>query len=346
MNTYLQEQLDVVLPVGFNTRGARLDDVEPAVKLFNAWSRSALQRDEFTDPDDIRNEWVSPGFDLAEDIRLVFAPNGEMVGYIEVWTTARLPVHPWIWGRVHPNYEDLGIGTWLLQWAERRALQALPNIPEDLRFAPRVGIYRQADRSRELFEDMGYRYIRSSYRMLIEMEGPAPEPVWSEGITFRTYNPEMDAEAVYRAFVESFRDHFGFVEEPFEQGFKRFRHFQLDSEDFDPTLLFLAMDGDQIAGINICQDHVHDDPEVGWVSILGVRRPWRKRGIGLALLRHSFNEFYRRGKRKVGLGVDAQNLTGALRLYENAGMHVHQVFDLYEKELRAGTEISVESLAQ
>ena len=75
-----------------------------------------------------------------------------------------------------------------------------------------------------------------------------------------------------------------------------------------------------------------------------MRRQWRKRGIGLAL-QHSFNEFYRRGKRKVGLGVDAQNLTGALRLYENAGMHVHIASDLYEKELRAGTEITVQSLS-
>lgn len=346
MNTHLQEQLEAVLPADFTARGACLEDVEPAIKLYNAWSRSILQRDEFTDPSDICNEWVSPGFDPAEDIRLVFAPNGEMVGYIEVWTTAKPPVHPWIWGRVHPDYERLGIGTWMLQWAEQRALQALPNIPEGLRFAPRVGTYRQAEPPRKLFEELGYHYIRSGYRMLIEMEGPVPEPVWSEGITLRTYNPETDAEAVYRAFVESFRDHFGFVEEPFEPGFKRFRHFQLDNQGFDPTLLFLAIDvsSAEIAGINICQSHVYDDPDVGWVSILGVRRPWRKRGIGLALLRHSFNEFYRRGKRKVGLGVDAQNLTGALRLYENAGMHVHQVFDQYEKELREGTEISVQSL--
>lgn len=63
-------------------------------------------------------------------------------------------------------------------------------------------------------------------------------------------------------------------------------------------------------------------------------------------MRHFFNEFYRRGKRKVGLGVDAQNLTCALRLYENAGMHVHRAFDRYEKELRAGREISVQSLQQ
>jgi mycothiol synthase len=348
MNTHLQEQLEAVLPEGFTARGACLEDVEPAIKLFNSWSQSVLRRDEFIDPSDIRNEWVSPGFDPAEDIRLVFAPNREMVGYIEAWTNAHPPVHPWIWVRVHPDYECLNIGAWLIEWAEQRALQVLPTISEGLRFAPHIGTYRQADQFKTLIEELGYRYIRSSYRMMIEMDEPAPEPVWSEGITLRTFDPQTDAEAVYRAFVESFRDHFGFVEEPFEQGFKRFRHFQLESEDFDPTLQFLAIDrlSGEIAGFNICQAHVYDDPQVGWVGILGVRRPWRKRGIGLALLRHSFNEFYRRGTRKVGLGVDAQNLTGALRLYENAGMHVHYVFDIYEKELRAGTEISVQSLSQ
>lgn len=347
MKTYLQEKLQVSLPDGFTVRGAQIEDVEPALKLFNSWSQSVIQQDEITDAHALRNEWVSPGFNPAEDTCLVFAPNGEIAGYIEVWTTPKPPVHPWIWGRVHPNHEGRGIGTWLLQWGEERAWQAIKEVPEDLRFAPRVGIYRKAEKSKKLFEDMGYGYLRSSYQMRIEMDGPVPEPVWPEGITLRTYNPETDAEAVYRAVIDSFRDHFGFVEEPFEEGFKRFKHF-IEYEGFDPTLLFLAMDGRsaEIAGINLCRPHSYEDPEVGWVGTLGVRRPWRKRGLGLALLRHSFNEFYRRGKRKVGLGVDAENLTGALRLYENAGMHVHQAFDLYEKELRAGTEISVQSLSQ
>ena len=112
-----------------------------------------------------------------------------MVGYIEVWTTAKPPVHPWIWGRVHPDYEGLGIGTWLLGWGQERAVQALKNVPDNLRFAPRVGIYDKAGKSKKLFEDMGYGYIRSSYRMLIDMDELVPEPVWPEGITLRTYNP-------------------------------------------------------------------------------------------------------------------------------------------------------------
>jgi mycothiol synthase len=348
MITQLQKENVLALPEGFTARGARLEDVEPALELFNTWSQSVIHEDEITDAQAIRNEWVSPGFDPAEDIRLVFAPNGQMVGYIEVWTTVKPPVHPWLWARVYPKYEDLSIGAWLLQWGEEHALRALSEVPEHLRFAPRISTFRQAEKSKKLFEDMGFSYIRSSYHMRTEMDTPVPDPVWPAGITLRTFNPETDAEAVYRADTESFRDHFGFVEIPFEQGFERFKHFHINDEEFDPTLWFVAMDdpSGEIAGVNLCRAHSYDDPDQGWVGSLAVRRPWRKRGIGLALLRHSFNEFYRRGKRKVGLGVDAQNLTGALRLYENAGMHVHLAFDLYEKELRPGTEISVQSLQQ
>jgi mycothiol synthase len=346
MNALNQKESIVELPEGFTARGAYLDDVEPALVLFNRWSRSVIGRDEIIVPDAIRNEWVSPGFDPAEDIRLVFAPNGQMVGYTEVWTTSKPPVHPCMWGRVDPDYEDLGIGTWLLNWAEQRALRELPTISAELRFAPRLGTYREAEKPKKLFEDTGYRYIRSSYQMLIEMDSPVPEANFPEGIFVRTYNLETDAEAAYRAQTDSFRDHFGFVEQPFEEGLKHFRHFW-EQEGFDPSLLFLAIDGTSggIAGISLCPPHAIEDPELGWVGTLGVLRPWRKRGIGLALLRHSFNEFYRRGKRKVGLGVDAQNLTGALRLYESAGMHVQQTFELYEKELRPGVEISTQTLS-
>ncbi len=344
MKANLQEQLEVSLPDGFTVRGAMLGDVDDALKLFNRWSRSVIHEDEITDAAAIRTEWVSPNFNPAEDIRLIFTPDGEMVGYVEVWTTVKPPVHPWMWGRVDPRYEGLGLGTYLLTWAEGRAMKALNEIPSNLRFAPRVGTYRQADRVKELFLNLGYQHIRSSYQMRINMDTPPAEPQWAPGITLRTYNPETDLEAVYRAVDESFRDHFGHVDAPYEEGLKRFQHFMTGYDGFDPTLWFLAMDGEEIAGISLCRDRAFDNPEVGWVSTLGVRRPWRKRGIGLALLRHSFCELYRRGKRMAGLGVDAQNLTGALRLYENAGMHAHQVFDQFEKEFRPGEEISVQSL--
>ena len=155
MNTRL-EISKVELPKGFTTRGANINDVEPAMKLFNTWSQSVIQQDDIIDAGAIRNEWASPGFDPARDIRLVFSPDEEMVGYIEVWTTAKPPVHPWIWGRVHPGFGGLGIGTWLLQWAEERACKVLDELPADVRFAPRVGIYRPAKESKKLFEDLEF----------------------------------------------------------------------------------------------------------------------------------------------------------------------------------------------
>ena len=346
MKAYPQEQIEVKLPDGFTERGATLNDLGEAIKLMNIWSQHVLGEDEILDADELISEMKIPGFEPEDDLRVVFSPNGEMVGYVEVWTTSKPPVHPWIWGRVHPEYEGLGIGTWLMKWAEKRSLRVLDDLAQDLRLAPRTGIHSVATGSMQLFEDLGYKRMRSSYRMKIEMDAPVPEPEWPEGITLKPYDPETDAEAVYLADTEAFRDHFGFVEQPFESGFKDFMHNMTQFEGFDPSLWFLVMDGDEIAGISLCRPRAYDDLELGFVATLAVRRPWRKRGLGLALLRHSFNEFYRRGNRKVGLGVDAENLTGALRLYEKAGMHVHRQYNLYEKELRAGKEISVQSLTE
>lgn len=343
MNATL-ERPKVELPKSFTARDAGLNDVDAVAKLFNVWSQAVIHQNEFADSAPLRSEWQTPGFNPATDICLVFSPEGTLVGYIEVWTLAKPPVHPWMWGRVHPEFGDLGIGTWLLQWAEERASKVLDILPADLRFAPRTGVYNVALNSKKLFEDRGFTRIRSSYEMRIDMKEAPPTPLWAEGITLRTANAETDARAIYQVDRDSFRDHFGYIEEPFEEGFKRFSHFMF-GEGSDPSLWFLAMDGNEIAGISLCRPSSYDDPDLGWVNILGVRREWRKRGIGLALLQHSFGEFYRRGKRKVGLGVDAENLTGALKLYERAGMQVHLAFDLFEKTIRSGREISVESLS-
>ena len=101
---------------------------------------------------------------------------------------------------------------------------------------------------------------------------------------------------------------------------------------FDPGLWLLAVDGGEVAGAAVCEER----PEAGWVGELAVRRPWRRRGLGLALLRRAFVEFYRRGRRKVALAVDSQSLTGATRLYERAGMRVERLYSVYRKELRPG----------
>jgi ribosomal protein S18 acetylase RimI-like enzyme len=96
----------------------------------------------------------------------------------------------------------------------------------------------------------------------------------------------------------------------------------------------IAWDGDQIAGFS--QNRYRKG--IGWIGTIGVRRPWLKMGLGLALLQHSFGEFYKRGMMTIGLGVDAENPTGATRLYQKAGMYTAAEYIFYEKELRVGRD--------
>jgi len=117
--------------------------------------------------------------------------------------------------------------------------------------------------------------------------------------------------------------------------FEEWSHRKFGKSDFDPTLWMIAWDGDQIAGYSQNRFRMG----IGWIGTLGVRRPWRKMGLGLALLQYSFGEFYKRGTTTIGLGVDASNPTGATRLYQRAGMYVASEFATYEKELRAGRSL-------
>jgi ribosomal protein S18 acetylase RimI-like enzyme len=333
------------LPTNYITRGATMDDIPAALELMNDYDEHYLGYRGLTE-NDLETEWTTPKFDPQTDIRLVFNPAGELVGYIEVWTTSDPPAHPWVWGRVHPDYEGRGIGRYLMNWAEERARQAINRCPADVRVAYRTGTVTTIEAPKLLFESFGMQLIRHSFRMKIDFQETPPEPVWAAGIRVRSVtDPDADIETIVRVDVESFRDHFGFIEQPFEDELAWFSNWLENSEQLaDPSLWYLAMDNGRAVGLALCALYDTEDRQFGHVNSLGVLRSHRRRGIGQALLLHAFGEYYRRGYKGVSLGVDAQNLTGALRLYKKVGMQVHRQFDLYEKELRPGREISVKNL--
>jgi mycothiol synthase len=317
--------------------------VEATVAMSNACSKHLTGVESFTVAG-LDREWRIPGFNLETDARLVVAPDGLVVAYYEVWDPDDPHTLIFLGGRVHPEHTGRGIGTFLLSWAEERAHQSVPKAPPGARVALRAYILSIDEPAQELFRDLGFALIRHSWRMVINLNGSPPVTEWPAGITLRNMVVGQDERAVFQAVTDSFKDHWGFVERPFDEEFARWKHWVEGDEDFDPSLFFLAMDGDEVAGVSLCHSKVNDDPEMGWVGTLGVRRPWRRRGLGLALLLRSFQEFHRRGKCRVGLGVDAQSLTGATGLYLKAGMHPDPArqYSLYEKELRPGIDMSTQ----
>lgn len=327
----------------FIIRPATVDDAEAACDMFNAHDMAVLGTAR-SRPDEVRREWEAPHFDPSEDTLLVATPEGQVVGLVEVWNTTQPHVRNWVWARVHPQFAGLGIGTQLMTWAEARARQHIPKAPAHARIVMGAECHESQDDAKTLFEDQGLSLVRHFFTMLIEMDEQPPAPVLPDGLTIRTFVPNQDELATFRAKEESFKDHWGHVDRPEEEGLKYWHRWINDDPEWDPSVWFLAMDGDEIAGVSLCVNQTNEDPDMAYVAILGVRRPWRRRGLGKALLNHSFGEFYRRGKKRVSLDVDASSLTGATRLYEGAGMHVYRRWDYYEKILRSGEDISTQSL--
>ena len=292
----------------------------------------------------LTNEYQGPGFDPEKNLHLVLNQKNKLVAYIEFWDDEDPPVHPFFRFSVDPDFENQGLENYLLEWGEKNALQVLDRVDPELRIAMWSVSFHNVESSRKAMEAAGMKQIRHSFRMRIEMDDPPPEPIWPEGVILKPYDPEKDAFAVYQVDDEVFQDHFGYVKELEEEAYGKFLHYMTGSDAYDPTLWFLAMDEEEIAGICLCRKYGDEGQDTGHISVLGVRRPWRRKGIALALLQHALGEFYRRGKSKVDLGVDADSLTGATDLYLKAGMYVLRQNDLYEKELRPGKDVSVTSL--
>jgi mycothiol synthase len=173
----------------------------------------------------------------------------------------------------------------------------------------------------------GFELVRHSFQMTRPLDEIDP-PVWPNGIRVATFEAGQVA-AVHAAAQEAFADHWEHRDTPLEE----WRKWHIEDPRFDPSFWFVAWDGDEIAGVSLCRVHSSGDPQHGFVSTLGVRRPWRRQGLGTALLLHSFADMKRRGMTKASLGVDAENTTGAVRLYERAGMTVDQRYDVYRKAL-------------
>lgn len=320
-----------------------MDDVQAVVDLMNALTMTVIgENDESLD--ELRSSWGMPDANLETNKRLIFTPDGRLIGYGDVETDN--PLLPFIDLYVHPDFENSGASENLVTWAEEISRQVIPRAQEGARVAMRAAMYAQDRWYKGLLESVGMQSIRHHWRMEIEMnEDPTPVE-WPEGIQVRSFKLGEDMRPILHAVRDIWRDHWGYVEEPFEEHYAAWSQRWLGYGDFDPSLWFLAYKDKEIVGTSLCRVREVDGvAPMGWVSTLGVRREHRRNGLGMALLKHSFNAFYARGYKRVGLGVDASSLTGATRLYQKAGMQVVQQIDMYEKELRPGVDLTTQSVS-
>jgi len=332
-----RQQVDSII------RPATQEDLTGVCEVINAYSLAI-----HSIPNDAKRNveltWNQPGFILENDTRVATESDGRIIAYGEVEDTEAPHVRVGSWSRVHPEYWDCGLEAELLAWIEERAAEAIAKAPVHARVTVSHGVADEDAALLALFQQRGYETIRHFWKMVIDLDSDIPVAQWPEGITLRTLVLDEDLEAMVRAFRDSFRDHWGHIDMPFEEELKQWDHWIRNDPEFDETLTFLAMAGDEIVALAPCDPRDSEDSAMGHVAVLGVTRAWRRQGIALALLHHAFGEFKKRGQQRVSLGVDSASLTGAVRLYESAGMRMSRQISFFEKELRAGKDLSLQTL--
>jgi mycothiol synthase len=262
---------------------------------------------------DLRAEWHTTN--LAEHTWAVLEDD-RIVGYGLISDRGEL------WradGYVHPGAFGRGLGAQLasLLEAEVRA-----------RGAKRVqNTVLEADTSaRFLMTALGYREVRRFREMRTELSAAPAAPLWPDGLRAVPFDPPADARAFHAAQEEAFSDHWEFLSRTFEMWSRA----HLETPEFDASLWSVVWDGKEVVAGAICRFEAYGG---GWIDVLFTRAPWRRRGVGEALVAAAFAKLWERGQPSIGLGVDSQSETGAFRLYERMGMKPAWAGVTYEKAL-------------
>jgi mycothiol synthase len=287
-------------------RELRESDVDAVLDVYRrAWGDARP-----IDSNDLRSWLRNPELDPAT-LR-VLEVDGEIAGYGDV-TVADGVVALEV---AAPNHWDT-----FLSWAENEARQAGASRVRVLSYTGESLAKAAAARS--------YFLWRSAYRMQLDLGVAAlDEPPLPEGIELRPCGDD-DADRLLDAINEVF------APDPFFARLSRpqFRETFLNDPRMDPSLWLLAWDGGDLAGFALGFVGWHGKADVGEVQSVGVRAPWRRRGLGKALVRSTFRLLDARGLGSVTLGVDVSNETGAVRLYERLGMRVSARYDNWALDL-------------
>ena len=208
------------------------------------------------------------------------------------WVICRDPfVEVFCRGFVARDWMGRGVGSYLLEWQLGRAEKLAGKAEAGLRVDAKIDVEVVHEPSVALVTDYRFEVERYFLEMRIDF-GPSPiaPRQLPDGLALAPFDPDRDVERLVAAIVDAFRDHYGHIERPLEDEVERFRTW-MDAPSFDPGLVWLVLDGGEIAGHNICMANYAGDDTIGYVGNIGVRRPWRGRKIATALLEIAFAEF-------------------------------------------------------
>lgn len=314
------------LPDGHTWRRATPADAELIFGLISRYNGEVLGYADYT-LDELRDDLVEPGFDVATDSWLGFTPDGELAGF--AWVIGKGTGQE---AEIEVITRDAELARWLYAQVLARAAE-LARAAGHPSCAVNQGIYRDDTRARAAAAEQGLRPETVFHRMRVDHGPDTPNPAAPLGLTVHTGPGDEDfLRTAHAVLNESFKDHFGWFPRPFDEWRQ-----QLDQEStFSwPQLAVAALDS-RPAAIIMTSDRFVEDENCGYVSDLGVLPEARGRGIAKYLLRTAFAADARAGRTGTILHVDTNNVTPALGLYESVGMRPVLIIDMWRRDHPTG----------
>jgi mycothiol synthase len=319
---------------GLVVRGFRGEDDFPAMLRVYTAAHEADGVEEVTTLDDLRRNYANlVNCDPARDI-FVAEVTGEVVAYARVFWQELVDGGRSYenFGFVHPAWRRRGIGGALHRLNEDRLREIAAEHPEvDPKWLASESIDADAGCVALLSGD-GYAPARYFYEMVAaSMEGIVAPPM-PDGLDLRPVSREQ-YRTIWDASAEAFRDHWG-ENEWTEAEWSRF---QVEPQHADPRFWRVGWDGDQVAGAIVTTVPAEENERHGrsrvYVSMVSVRRRWRRRGLARALLASSLVGARDAGFTSASLGVDTDSPTGATDLYRSLGFEPQRTFTNWRKPL-------------
>lgn len=274
----------------------------------------------------------SANYDPQKDLILAEI-NGELVAYMKTMCRRELDGTYVNFHSIQqvPEWRGKGIDRVLLRWIDSHAAEVHSSRESGSKTVTNVNVHMNEQDLVPLLESEDYTPVRFAFEMQTDDLDHIPDAPMPEGLEIRPAVP-ADYMKIIRASVEAFKDEWGAVEMT-DADIERW----LKNPQHQPEMWVVAWDGDEVAGsiLNFI-DHARNERtglKVGFTEFIGVGRPWRKRGLARAMLSRSMHIHKEAGMTQTELGVDADNLSGALRLYESMGYKVVSRETTYRKTL-------------
>lgn len=304
----------------------------PAIAELINLSQAAYNLENRTTATKLREDFADPTFDVDQDLQLWRNEAGALVAIAELWRqTPEASFISNLGFSIHPDVQPTGLANAILAWAEQRVLALGGQFVGPIVLLS--GCRDTVTARRSLLSQLGFQPERAFWRLQRSLETPIPKATFPAGWQVRSVTP-ADQEQWVEMFNQTFIDHWNHTPMTLEE----FDHWIARSK-YDPNLdLIIETPDGQMAAFAYSEISPERNTRLGLqeahVCLLGTRRGYRRLGLARALLAESLQRLQLLGMTTATIGVDAQNPSGAVKLYQSVGFAKYQSSTVFRKTVR------------